>query len=545
MAVTKDIVIYGGGFAGVAAAAKAAANLASGKTIALIVPDPVNHSGSGACLGGLGTIGGQNFFDVRPRTGTKKDFYTMGTFNWWITKMGQHYGTDEMAALLKSDLAKYGTKITYYYGYDIVSIGWQNPASITSVKVRQIKRNSSGIVVWETVEETINGKVFIDASDSGRLTQLANFGGTAGRFGFPSKFVDLDESTPGKGRQQVASLMFKIKGFNPNVSSTDIEIAKHEDGNGVISANGGTATYKNKSGKIYAFNQKYGPTGFAIKPFNLAQNGKGSSEWWVNTLLVFNVDGRAYNRDRSGDSSKAFPKEMLSGYKTVDDAWVQARNMIANQEFLAAFRTFPGCSNATIVTDSSGKPAVGEVLYIRESVHSALSATARAHGTSNTNYALTTDACNKAGTNSSNGADKQNYAQRIGLNYYRSDINGYKFSDLKDANGNYLWGGEVGAKVRSDLGITAETPTNPVYVPYRTIVTNFVSNLLIPGYAASISSFAWAECRVLPNLCVLGDAAGVAAAYSITNNKQPLNLTTADIQKIQTTLKNSGARLDK
>ena len=39
---TVDIVVYGGGFAGVAAAAKAAANTASNKTIALIVPDPVD-----------------------------------------------------------------------------------------------------------------------------------------------------------------------------------------------------------------------------------------------------------------------------------------------------------------------------------------------------------------------------------------------------------------------------------------------------------------------------------------------------------------------
>lgn len=363
MAVTKDIVIYGGGFAGVAAAAKAAANLASGKTIALIVPDPVNHSGSGACLGGLGTIGGQNFFDVRKIPGTDNEFYTKGTFNWWFNQMGQQYGTDEMAALMKSDLAKYGTKITYYYGYDIVSIGWQNPASITSVKVRQIKRNASGIVVWETVEETINGKVFIDASDSGRLTQLANFGGTAGRFGFPSKFVDSDESTPGKGRQQVATLMFKITGFDKSADGVeDLEVKSHK--NGVYSATGGKDTYKRKGSKVQNFNNKYGPTGFAIKPFNMAQNGKGSSEWWVNSLLVFDVDGRAYNRDRSGDSSKAFPKEMLSGYKTVDDAWVQARNMIGTQEFLDAFRAFPGCANVSIVKDSSGKPAVGEILYI-------------------------------------------------------------------------------------------------------------------------------------------------------------------------------------
>ena len=78
-----------------------------------------------------------------------------------------------------------------------------------------------------------------------------------------------------------------------------------------------------------------------------------------------------------------------------------------------------------------------------------------------------------------------------------------------------------------------------------TVDCNFVYNLLIPGYAASIASLGWAEARVLPNQCVLGDAAGVAAAYAVTNNKQPLNFGNADIAKIQTTLTQSNALLNK
>lgn len=86
---------------------------------------------------------------------------------------------------------------------------------------------------------------------------------------------------------------------------------------------------------------------------------------------------------------------------------------------------------------------------------------------------------------------------------------------------------------------------NPVYIPYDAIATNFVYNLLIPGYAASIASLGWAEARVLPNQCVLGDAAGVAAAYAVTNNKQPLSFSNADITKIQATLTQSSAKLEK
>lgn len=535
---TVDIVVYGGGFAGVAAAAKAAANTASNKTIALIVPDPVDHNGNGSCLGGIGTIGGQNYFDIRTDS---KGLVTKGTFNWWHTKLGQHYSVDEMAALLKADLAKYGSKIKYYYGYDISSVGWDS--RITSLTVKQIKRNpTTGIVEWESVQHTINGTVFIDASESGRLTRRANFGGTTGRFDFPATYLDADEKTNyGKGRQQVATLMFKVTGFDKDYTGDDITILDHADTNHVYSAGGGEKAYQNKKGKIYQFNEKHGPEGFALKPFNMAQDGPNSSEWWVNMLLVFNVDGRAYNRDKG---TYLFPSDMRSDYKTVDDAWVEARNIINSAEFLDTIKEFPGFRNVQIVK-KNGKPIVGEVMYLRETIHAALSSTNRANGTENTNYGLTTNEANGAGASGSSGGDSQNYATRIGLNFYWSDINAYKFEDIKDANGNYIWFDEVFRKVRPDLGLSASSPAHPVYVPYNAITSNYVANLLTPGYAACMSSFAWAECRVLPNQCVLGDAAGVAAAYAITHNKDPLRLTASDLSQVQATLRNSGARLEK
>ena len=138
--------------------------------------------------------------------------------------MGQFYNTDDMASLLKSDLAKYGSKIKYYYGYDISSVGWDS--RITSLTVKQIKRNATtGIVEWENVQHTINGTVFIDASESGRLTRRANFGGTTGRFDFPATYLDADEKTNyGKGRQQAATLMFKVTGFDRTDLRDGLEI---------------------------------------------------------------------------------------------------------------------------------------------------------------------------------------------------------------------------------------------------------------------------------------------------------------------------------
>lgn len=101
-------------------------------------------------------------------------------------------------------------------------------------------------------------------------------------------------------------------------------------------------------------------------------------------------------------------------------------------------------------------------------------------------------------------------------------------------------------KMRPDLNITSSSPVNPVYVPYQALTTNYVANLLLPGYAVGVSSFSWGETRVFPNLSVLGDAAGVAAAYCVNNSKQPLYLNHNDIVAIQNTLTNSAkARINK
>ena len=556
---TVDIVVYGGTVAGVAAAAKAAGNLKGirDKKIALIIPDPVDHNGNGVCLGGLATVGGQNYFDQRnwSRDGLPDVHPAQGTYAWWSDN-GKHqfYGVKNLADTMKQDLAKYGSMISYYYGYDITSVSWGN-GKISSVNLKQIKRDAStGVVVWENTTATVKGTVFIDASDSGRLTRLSNFGGTVGRYDFPAHALDASEkSSPGQGRQQVATLMFKVTGIDTSVREIDLS-GKSPDGMRDVfvvptakeehkeaRGNGGKYAYKNNT-TIVNFNNKYGPQGFVLKPFNSAQDGENSAEWWVNMLLLFNVDGRANNRDKG---TSIFPADMRSDYKTVDDAWVAGRKMLENPEFLSAMRCFPGFQSAKLVMDSDGKPAVGKILYLRETIHAAQSSSARANGTENSNYGLHAMDCWDAGASSSEKTDKRNYKKRIGLNYYYSDINGYKFEDLKDANGKYIWFDEVGQKIRSDIGVTDETPKNPVYVPYDALATNFVYNLLIPGYAVGASSFAWAEIRVLPNQCVLGDAAGVAAAYAVKNAKDPLNFSQTDIANIQTLLKNSNALLEK
>lgn len=545
----KSIVVYGGTLAGVAAAAKAAGHVDLDKTdITLIVPDPVDHNGNGVSLGGLATVGGQNYFDIRDAAK-----YTKGSFAWWYSQMGEYYSIQDLSDLLKKDLTKpeFKGKINILYGYDIKSIGWGAPANITKVNLCQIEQDSDGRVIWGTKTCTVAGDYFIDASESGRLTRLSNFGGTTGRYDWPAEKLGADEQgSSGKARQQATTLMFKIKGIKK-------EVLKEEDRNGNVidgitmntdvkghwGANGGKEAYADTTKAIYKFNEAHRSEGIAIKPFNMAEDGKNSNEWWINTLLVFNVDGRAYNRDKG---TSVFPKDMRSDYKTVDDAYVLAKKVLEYPDFLPALRSFPKFENVELVKDSKGKPVVAKILYLRETIHSAQSssATARKNGSEDSNYAV------HARDFYEKDHDNRNYAKRIGLNFYWLDINAYKIEDLKDANGNYIWS-DITPTLRKDVPFPKDRekrgqyPPSPAYIPYDALATNFVYNLLIPGYAAGIASFGWAEARVLPSQCVLGDAAGVAAAYAVTNNKQPLNFGNADIAKIQTTLTQSNALLNK
>ena len=542
--MAKTIVVYGATMAGVAAAAKAAKNAPSA-TIHLIVPDPVDYNGNGCCLGAIGTVGGQNFFDIGWKDVLARTYYTNGSFKWWCGQMGQHYNVDAMSDLLKRDLTKaeYGGRIKIHYAYDITGIGWES-SHITEVRLKRIFRDTDGTVKWDEKADTLTiaGDVFIDASESGRLTRMSNFGGTVGRYDWPASLLDSDErGSNGKARQQVATLMFKVKNFDRFKADDDELTAGDKDNNGVYSATGGTRAYKTNT-KILNFNNTHGPEGFALKPFNMAQDGPGSDEWWVNMLLVFNVDGRAYNRDLTGDTSYLFPSDMRSDYKTVDDAWVAARKVLDYPDFLPALRSFLGFEGADLVRDKNGDPVVGNSLYLRETIHSAFSSSDRANGTEDTNYALSAKDFWNPGATKNTGNDSRHYAKRMGLNYYGLDINAYKFEDLKQ-NGQYIWGHEVTEAARSDIKFPEHV--SPTYITYSAIATNFVYNLLIPGYAAGIASLGWADARTIPNQCVLGDAAGVAAAYAVNNNIDPLNFGSADITAVQNILKNSGALLEK
>jgi len=549
---TADIVIYGGTFAGVAAAFHAAKFLNDKQEetnhypIILIVPDTTGWDGKKSWLGGVSTSGCQNFFDVKryPKTPDRisedvyeaVDFYAGGTFKRIYNTFGQFYDPEEMAehlAIYLQDFVDSG-KIKILYAYDIdtdtkntvtnkiepLTKSYDSNTSsslIESINLKPIRENITTEQVWgwddtrDTISITTPGTpiVFIDASDDGKLARLSINNFTIGA----GNTINID-NTDHYNRTQVATLIFKVEPATELVTheGTPITINEIGDQDGV---EGGKSIYVNN---LPTYNNELLTSNFAIKPFNGAQNAKNA--WWLNMLLIFNVDSSAYARD-----NKLIKPQ--SNCNTVDKAWIDANQLISEslngQEGALhnALYQFPIFSSGGVkITE------VSKSIYVRESIHAI-----------DENYGLKDDACNLAGFNEWDGKDAVNHWSRIGLIFYQLDINAYIDSDIHSVEG-YRWGREVTDYIQSKhqkhrLIHNAAWSSKfshwdwdtlfPAYVPYRTLVHSSISNLMLPGYAANVTPFAWSEVRLIPNLCVLGDAAGVTAAYIVNYNADNTN----------------------
>lgn len=576
-----DIIVYGGGLAACAAAWKAAAT-EPGAKVAMIIPYTTPQ------YGGLATVGGQNFWDVRywMRDGNPAQ---SGSFARWFAQTGSFYSTADLARLLAEDLGKFSNLVTYW-SMDIREVyAERRTGRLKLLVLSSLERDRNGYITWGAGKKIVEAEQFIDASEDGRLSVLSGSGVTVGRTDWPAKFLPvppdsgaaglipgqerekaaggrqsaggsrgffwrelpfqeegvkkgvlallgLKELEPSVGRndmvgaleQQAATLMFKVKGVRPgNYRDMIFVRSKH----GVWGAYGGRLAYS-QNPILRRFNESYGPRGFALKPPNAAQDGKDSSEWWVNALLIFNVDGRAYFRDRG---TPRYPGDKLPGSLETDEAWVAARQVLVQPDFLEALRQFQGFEQVELVKDESGAPVTGELLYLRETVHQVREVGAIGSGTEDSNYAVTAREVYFAGQAPGEGADVENYVNRIGLGFYWLDINAYRVEDLKDQHGQFRW--PVTPYLRPDYALSspghARLPQNPVYLPFEVLLSPRFPNLLVPGVAAGVSSLAWAELRVLPNQIVLGDAAGVAAAYALKKQCDPAAFTSADIAAVR------------
>ena len=55
-------------------------------------------------------------------------------------------------------------------------------------------------------------------------------------------------------------------------------------------------------------------------------------------------------------------------------------------------------------------------------------------------------------------------------------------------------------------------------IPYRSLITNEFSNLIVAGRCISANFSAQASVRIQPTCMSMGEAAGIAAAYGLKNN---------------------------
>ncbi len=79
-------------------------------------------------------------------------------------------------------------------------------------------------------------------------------------------------------------------------------------------------------------------------------------------------------------------------------------------------------------------------------------------------------------------------------------------------------------------------------IPYRCLVPKNSANLLVAGRCISSTHEAQASYRVIPYVCTLGEAAGVAAAIAIKNGS---TVKDADVAEIQAQLRAQGAFIEK
>ncbi len=459
-------------------------------------------------------------------------------------------------------------KIECIRAMDIVDIDYITDDSgnktINKLYIRSVYRSDDGYIRWGRKTRVVEGDYFIDASDDGKLTSALTEV-TVGRYDWPASTLEECEKTNiPVARQQAATLYFQVNNMNESFLNENKMLFVPNGGNDAV--NNDTKANTGVDNGVYTYNVQHrdDSTQFLIKKYNLAKNGHSTNDhvYCVNTFLIFNVDGRAHYRDLT---TKFYPRYMLSDSMHRDEAWVAARNEIGTTNFQNKLRGFVGFEECNIVK-VNGKPVVAEQLYIRESVHLPLVPGNIGNGTEESNYAVKrsntlmkfTDGVDDL-SNVDNYPDYNNKNYRIGLGSYNVDIHPYVKSDVLQWNADenkyeFLNMAPSAKEMRPDLSLLGnekymiryahaneinekgeivvsantqlksqdipDSPLPPTYLPYTAMLPYDVTNLLVAGTASGICSFSWGELRVLPNLCVLGDAAGVTLAYLIRRNAQ-------------------------
>lgn len=513
-----DIVVYGGEPGGVAAALSAARRSPAGTEVALVFPE--------GAPGGIATVGGLCAWERRQWTHAGRRAEPQGgNYAVWLEEMGPIYKPGHFASVLVDDLAAAGVKV--FTAHEIEAVLTEAPAgrggrgggrsrsrkarsgppsALAAVRIRPLEAGERGPVLSETAEAVeLQAKVFIDASSTGRLARLAGVRASVGR-------TDWNPD----GRQMVASLLFAVENvdWDALVAARDpLEkavwgTAAEESPDGAHRTFWGGAHVASGDPVLAAFNDAH--PGFRIGAPRAWEEEHGV--FWMSALLVYNVDARRRAYD-AGTERDTEPVTMLS--RDVDTAYREAKKLVGSSDLLGALRRFPGLESVRIA-GAGGSPRTGEVLFLRESAHSV--------GPKPDPFAVTIEDLTGAGAGVHDGMDQRHRARRIGLGFYWLESAGY---------------------TEGEILRTTAAAANPAHLPLDAILCPPVANLLVPGAAARIESRAWWALRTAPNLCVLGDAAGVAAAFSAREDIPVLRFGNPEMAAVQNWLGGEGAILEK
>lgn len=510
-----DIVIYGAELAGVAAALTAARRADAGTRITLVFPERIP--------GGLATTSGHCAWEVRQwQHGGRRAAPQGGSFARWAAATGPIYSPDRFAALLTDELNALGVRLLP--GHEIETVRLRGAGAgrtrgrlrkaraggsetVAAIRVRPLEAGPDGPRYTERAgePELLTADIFIDASATGRLLRLAGAPHSVGR-------ADWNPDA----RQMVASLLVAVEG----VDWQALNDARDAQDRPVW----GTAVEPGPDGERRTF---WGAAGVAANDALLAEFANahpgfrlgpprgwedGQGRFWLSTLLVYNVDGRrrAYDAGTGSDVEVGPVKS-----RDLDAAYREAVATVTSSDMLGALRRFPGLDRARLALRGDA-PLCGDTLFLRETVHAA------APGP--TPFAVRMEDITAAGTGPADGIDARHRDRRVGLGFYWPENAGYTH-------------GEV-------VRLTAAA-TNPCYLPLDAILLPPMENLLVPGYGARIESRAWWALRAGPNLCVLGDAAGAAAALAAHEGVPPLRFGTAELAALHSWLAAAGAILNK
>ncbi|GIP41430.1 hypothetical protein J31TS4_47100 [Paenibacillus sp. J31TS4] len=508
-----DIVIYGGGPQAVSTALQASATTEGRASILMIVPE--------RAPGSIMSVGRQNLFDVNYYRASKLpegidpkyEGSQAGSLYRFLGDLTAVFPPEKMEAYFRTKLAE--KRVQVRYDTDLVKVttrpaaagAGENAAAgshrVSSVELKPLVRNADGHAVFDETApgEPVSAQVFVDASETGRLVRLSGqHVGTVGR----------EDQNP-DARQMAATLMFKVRGVDAQKAVKDWSLEGFTmSPKGSFQLWGGYEMRQLNALQQYA--ESAGP--FRLKPYNAGEDGYSGAgapgsprmELWMNMLLIYDVDARKAARDR-GAGEALYPS---GGGTEPELAREEAVREIAKPEFLSLLRQLKGFEQAELVL-VDGKPEVGEILYLRESIH-----TAQVADPATRTYRFALD---REGVT---GGDTKYYERRIGLGYYHFDSNSYK----------------KGESLSNPIG-------KPWYVPYDVLVGPKLSNVLLPGYAANIDSYAWTAMRVYPNLIMLGDAAGTAAGLAVKGEFSLHRPEPEQLHRLQQTLFRQGAILDK